>query len=169
MLKVGEQAPDFVSMTDAGTEVSLKDFRGKKVVLFFYPRDDTPGCTKEACSFRDQHQVILDQGAVVVGVSTDGVDSHGRFKEKYRLPFPLISDESRAIVTAYDVWKQQSLYGKTYTGTERTTFVLDERGIITHIFPKVRVDGHVEEVLAALSGTGGRGDAAGGQGAAGPR
>lgn len=151
MLKVGEQAPDFVGTTDAGTAVSLKDFRGKKVVLFFYPRDDTPGCTKEACGFRDQHQAILDQGAVVLGVSTDGVDSHVRFREKYHLPFPLISDESRAIVTAYGVWKEQSLYGKTYMGTERTTFVLDERGVITHIFPKVRVDGHVEEVLAALT------------------
>ncbi|OFX26838.1 MAG: hypothetical protein A2Z07_01005 [Armatimonadetes bacterium RBG_16_67_12] len=157
MLKVGEQAPDFVSMTDTGTTVSLAGFRGKKVVLFFYPRDDTPGCTKEACSFRDQHQVILDQGAVVLGVSTDGVDSHVKFKEKYHLPFPLISDESRAIVTAYDVWKEKSLYGKTYMGTERTTFVLDEQGVITHVFPKVRVDGHVEEVLAALSGAGGPG------------
>jgi peroxiredoxin Q/BCP len=156
MLKVGEWAPEFAGTTDAGTTVSLKDFRGKKVVLFFYPRDNTPGCTKEACGFRDQYQALLDRGAVVLGVSTDSVDSHVKFKEKYHLPFPLISDESRAIVTAYGVWKEKRLYGLTFPGTERTTFIIDERGIITHVFPKVRVAGHVEEVLGALSDAGAR-------------
>jgi peroxiredoxin Q/BCP len=150
MLKAGERAPEFVGTTDAGTTVSLKDFRGKKVVLFFYPKDNTPGCTREACSFRDRYQALLDRGAVVLGVSTDSVESHVRFKRKHALPFPLISDTSKTIVTAYGVWKQKRLYGKTYMGTERTTFVLDEQGVITHIFPKVKVDGHVEEVLAAL-------------------
>jgi peroxiredoxin Q/BCP len=150
MLQVGDRAPEFSGMTDAGTRLSLRDFRGKKVVLFFYPRDDTPGCTREACGFRDAHQALLDQGAVVLGVSTDGVASHGRFKAKHGLPFPLVADESAAIVNAYGVWKEKTRDGRTSMGTERTTFVIDERGVITHIFPKVHVDGHVQEVLSAL-------------------
>lgn len=152
MLKVGDRAPEFTAITDAGSAVSLKDFRGQKVVLYFYPRDDTPGCTREACDFRDRHQALRDQGAVVLGVSPDGVDSHARFKRKHRLPFALISDEARAIVTAYGVWKKKTFAGRAYMGTERTTFVIDEHGIITHIFPRVTVDGHLEEVLAAIRG-----------------
>ncbi|MDR7419168.1 MAG: thioredoxin-dependent thiol peroxidase [Armatimonadota bacterium] len=154
MLQVGDRAPDFSATTDAGTRVSLHDFRGKKVVLFFYPKDDTPGCTREACGFRDAYQAVLDRGAVVLGVSTDGVQSHARFKAKYGLPFPLIADESQAIVSAYGVWKEKTRGGRTYMGTERTTFVLDEQGVITHIFPKVQVDGHVQEVLDVLDAAG---------------
>jgi peroxiredoxin Q/BCP len=152
MLHVGDRAPDFSATTDAGTTLSLSDFRGKKLVLYFYPKDDTSGCTKEACSFRDHHQVLLDHGAVVLGVSTDSVESHANFKQKHQLPFPLISDESHDVVEAYGVWQEKNLYGRTYMGTVRTTYVIDERGVITHIFPKVTVDGHVEEVLAALTG-----------------
>ncbi|MDQ7859767.1 MAG: thioredoxin-dependent thiol peroxidase [Armatimonadota bacterium] len=150
MPTVGDRAPEFSAETDAGTRVSLRDFRGKKVVLYFYPKDDTPGCTKEACAFRDNHRRVLARGAVVLGVSADDVASHRRFKEKYDLPFPLLADPERTIISAYDVWKEKTLYGKTVMGVERTTFIIDEHGVITHVFPKVKVDGHVEEVLAAL-------------------
>jgi peroxiredoxin Q/BCP len=147
---VGDRAPEFSALTDAGTRVSLRDFRGKKVVLYFYPRDDTPGCTKEACAFRDNHRRVVARGAVVLGVSGDDVASHRRFKEKYDLPFPLLADPDRAIISAYGVWKEKTLYGKTVMGVERTTFIIDEQGVITHVFPKVKVDGHVDEVLEAL-------------------
>lgn len=150
MPTVGDRAPEFSALTDAGTRVSLRDFRGKKVVLYFYPRDDTPGCTKQACAFRDHHRQVLARGAVVLGVSGDDVASHRRFKEKYDLPFPLLADPDRAIIAAYDVWKEKTLYGKTVMGVERTTFIIDEQGVITHVFPKVKVDGHVDEVLDAL-------------------
>jgi len=151
MLKVGDPAPEFTATTDAGSAVSLKDFSGKKVVLFFYPKDNTPGCTKEACSFRDHYQVVLDRGAVIVGVSADGVDSHVQFKQKFDLPFPLLADTDRAIIGAYDVWKERTASdGRTFMGIERTTFVIDERGVITHVFSRVKVDGHTDEVLAAL-------------------
>ena len=143
MLTVGDRAPEFTAATDAGQPVSLKDFRGKKVVLYFYPKDDTPGCTKEACSFRDNHRAVLASGAVVLGVSTDSVDSHMKFKQKYDLPFPLVSDHDQKIVNAYGVWQEK---------TVRTTFVIDEHGKISHIFPSVKVDGHVDEVLTALTG-----------------
>jgi len=151
MLEVGDKAPEFTAVTDAGKQVSLEDFRGKKVVLYFYPKDDTPGCTREACSFRDNHKAVLARGAVVLGVSTDSVDSHVKFKQKYDLPFPLLSDPDQHIANAYGVWQEKSIMGKTYMGIVRTTFIIDERGAITHIFLKVRVDGHVDEVLAALA------------------
>ncbi|MDR7484370.1 MAG: thioredoxin-dependent thiol peroxidase [Armatimonadota bacterium] len=152
MLKVGDRAPEFTAITDEGKTVSLRDFRGRKVVLYFYPRDDTPGCTKEACAFRDHYRAIQDRGAVVLGVSTDTAASHARFKEKHGLPFPLLADPERKIVRAYGVWVRKSRYGRTSMGTARTTFIIDERGVITRIFPQVRVDGHVEEVLEALTG-----------------
>jgi len=154
MLKVGDPAPAFTAQTDSGQTVSLADFRGKKVVLYFYPKDDTPGCTREACSFRDHYAALQARGAVVLGVSTDSVASHRRFKEKYGLPFPLLSDPERRIVTAYGVWKEKTLAGRLGFGTERTTFIIDEEGRIAHIFPKVKVDGHTEEVLAALGAPG---------------
>jgi len=150
MPEVGDRAPEFTAMDDSGKLVSLSDFRGKKVVLYFYPKDDTPGCTREACYFRDSFSRLLERGAVVLGVSTDSVESHRRFKEKYNLPFPLLSDPDRKIVTAYGVWNRKSLAGRLGFGVERTTFVIDEEGVITHIFRKVKVDGHVDEVLAAL-------------------
>jgi len=152
MPNVGDNAPAFTALTDAGRQVSLGDFRGKKVVLYFYSRDDTPGCTREACSFRDHHETLLARGAVILGVSADGVESHVKFKQKFDLPFPLLADTDRTIIGAYDVWKERTASdGRTFMGIERTTFVIDERGVITHVFPRVKVDGHTDEVLAALT------------------
>jgi peroxiredoxin Q/BCP len=149
-LKEGTVAPDFRLQDDQGKEISLSDFRGKKVVLYFYPKDDTPGCTKEACSFRDGFKEIQKAGAVVLGASADSVESHKKFKEKYNLNFPLLSDPGKEMIEKYGVWKEKSMYGKTFMGIERTTFVIDEKGKIQKIFPKVKVDQHYDEVLAAL-------------------
>jgi peroxiredoxin Q/BCP len=149
-LKVGEKAPDFTLPTGDGGKLSLKNLKGKKVILYFYPKDDTSGCTKEACSFRDNLKSIEKKGAVVVGVSTDSPESHVRFAEKYGLPFVLASDEAKEIVKKYGVWKKNSMYGREYMGTERTTFVIDEKGTISHIFRKVKVDGHTEELLSLI-------------------
>lgn len=148
--KVGDKAPDFSLPTGSGEPLSLKDLKGKKVVLYFYPKDDTSGCTREACSFRDNIRVIQKKGAVVIGASIDSVQSHEKFAAKYDLPFPLVSDEEKELVRKYGVWKQKSLYGRKYMGIERTTFVIDEKGVIAHILPKVKVDGHTEEILALL-------------------
>jgi peroxiredoxin Q/BCP len=149
-LKVGQKAPDFTVADDKGQKVKLSDFKGKKVVLYFYPKDDTPGCTKEACSFRDGFSQIKARGAVVLGVSTDSVDSHRKFKDKFKLNFPLLADTDRKIVEAYGTWKEKSMYGRKYMGIERTTFVIDEQGRISHIFNKVKVADHYDEVLEAL-------------------
>lgn len=146
----GRKAPDFSLKDDNGGTVKLSGLRGKMVVLYFYPKDDTPGCTKEACSFRDGFKEIKKKGAAVLGVSPDSVESHKKFKEKFHLNFPLLSDEEKKVVNAYGVWKQKSLYGRKYMGVERTTFVIDKAGKIKKIFPKVKVDGHYEEVLAEL-------------------
>ena len=150
-LKVGDKAPDFSLPSGAGQTITLKSLRGKQVVLYFYPKDDTPGCTKEACSFRDEITQIEKAHAVVLGVSTDGLASHQKFSKKYGLPFALLSDESLVVAKAYGVYKQKSMYGRTYWGIERSTFVIDERGKLTAIFRKVKVDGHVEQVLTALT------------------
>ena len=149
-LKVGDRAPEFSLSSTDGTTISLKDLRGKKVVLYFYPKDDTPGCTKEACSFRDNLTRVRRKGAEVLGVSADSVKSHQKFSQKYDLPFPLLSDENKEVLNAYGVWKQKSFLGKKYMGIERTTFIIDENGKIAHIFPKVKVVGHTEEVLEKL-------------------
>ena len=149
-LKEGNIAPDFKLNSTEGKEVSLKEFRGKQVVLYFYPKDDTPGCTKEACDFRDNLARVRAKGAVVFGISHDSVESHDRFKEKFDLPFTLLSDPEKKVTEAYGVYKQKSLYGKFFMGIERTTFVVDKEGRIKKIFPKVKVEGHVEEVLQAL-------------------
>jgi peroxiredoxin Q/BCP len=151
MLNVGDRAPEFTLPTSTGGTVSLRELRGKKVVLYFYPKDDTPGCTKEACSFEEHTSEIKKKGAVVLGVSTDSVESHQRFAKKYGLSFPLVSDSQKEIVSAYGVWKEKSFMGKKYMGIERTTFVIDEKGFIRKIFEKVRVDGHTKEVLEALA------------------
>jgi peroxiredoxin Q/BCP len=151
MLKVGDKAPDFSLPSSEGKEVSLKDLRGKKVVLYFYPKDDTSGCTKEACSFSENLGRVKKKGAVIYGVSADSIGSHEKFIDKYSLSFPLLSDERREMIKAYGVWQQKSLYGKKYMGIVRTTFIIDERGKIAHIFEKVKVEGHTEEVLSALS------------------
>ena len=150
MLEVGDKAPDFTLPTTDGKEISLKDLRGKKVVLYFYPKDDTSGCTKEACSFRDNLARVRKKGAEIFGVSADSVESHEKFVEKYDLPFQLLSDESKGMIKAYGVWKEKSMYGRKYMGIERTTFIIDEKRKITHIFPKVKVDGHTDEVLQKL-------------------
>ena len=149
-LKAGDKAPDFTLPTGSGEKLSLKDLRGKKLILYFYPKDDTSGCTKEACSFRDNIKVIQKRGAVVIGASIDSIQSHQKFASKYDLPFTLVSDEEKELVKKYGVWKEKSMYGRKYMGIERTTFVIDEKGVITHIFPKVKVDGHTEEILALL-------------------
>lgn len=150
-LQVGDSAPDFELLSGEGKPVRLSALRGKKVVLYFYPKDDTPGCTKEACSFRDNLNRLTGTGAVILGVSTDSVKSHQKFKEKYHLNFPLLSDERKQVVDAYGVWKKKSLYGRSFLGIERTTVIIDEAGTIAKIFPRVKVEGHVDEVLAALS------------------
>jgi len=149
-LKAGDEAPNFLLVSDSDEPVKLSDHRGKKVVLYFYPKDDTPGCTAEACSFRDGFSEIQKKGAALFGVSTDSVESHKRFKEKYHLNFPLLSDVDKKVVNAYGVWKEKNMYGKKYMGIERTTFVIDEAGRIKRVFPKVKVEGHYDEVLAEL-------------------
>ncbi len=150
MLKEGDKAPDFTAKDDQGNDVSLKDFRGKKVVLYFYPKDNTSGCTKEACDFRDNFARIKRKDAVVLGVSPDNEKSHGKFKSKFDLTFPLLVDEDKKLVNAYGVWQKKSLYGRAFMGVVRTTFIIDEKGRIAKIFPKVKVNGHVDAVLEAL-------------------
>jgi peroxiredoxin Q/BCP len=150
MLKVGDKAPDFTLASSDGSKISLSDFKGKKVILYFYPKDDTPGCTKEACSFRDDMDAFERRKAIVLGVSADDLKSHQKFAQKYSLPFPLLSDVEKKVVRAYGVWKQKSLYGKEFMGIERTTFIIDGRGRIAHVFPKVKVDGHSKDILDKL-------------------
>jgi len=150
-LSIGSAAPDFTLLTDAGAELRLSSLQGKKVVLYFYPKADTPGCTREACSFRDEFPRIEAAGTVVLGVSPDKPESQARFKKKYDLPFALLADTEHAVAELYGVWKLKKNYGKEYMGIERTTFVIDTAGKIARIFPKVKVDGHSEQVLAALA------------------
>ena len=149
-LQVGDAAPEFALQAAGGDIVRLSDLRGKRVVLYFYPKDDTPGCTKEACGFRDELGAFRRAGAVVFGVSPDDVASHARFTKKFSLSFPLLSDPGAAVSAAYGVYKKKSLYGRSFMGIERTTFVIDEQRRIAHIFPRVRVDGHIEAILAQL-------------------
>lgn len=148
--QVGDKAPDFKLATVGGSTVHLSEFKGKKVVLYFYPKDDTSGCTKEACSFQENSGQLKKKGAVVLGVSADSVESHAKFANKYDLSFPLLSDESKEVCKTYGVWKEKSLYGRKFMGIERTTFVIDEKGIIQNVFPKVKVDGHTAEILSVL-------------------
>jgi thioredoxin-dependent peroxiredoxin len=150
MLKEGDTAPNFSAKNDKGETVTLKDLRGKKVVLYFYPKDDTSGCTKEACDFRDNLARVKRKDAIVLGVSPDSEKSHQKFKTKYELTFPLLADEDKKIVNEYGVWKEKSMYGRKYMGVERTTFLIEEHGKIAKIFPKVKVTGHVDAVLEAL-------------------
>jgi peroxiredoxin Q/BCP len=152
MLVVGKKAPDFSLLDGNEKKVSLGDFRGKKIVVYFYPKDMTSGCTKEACDFRDALRDFKKIKAVVLGVSIDSTSSHKKFAGKYDLPFTLLSDENKDVVKMYGVWKEKSMYGKKYMGIERTTFIIDEEGKIQNIFPKVKVAGHVEEVMKVLKG-----------------
>ena len=147
-LKVGDKAPDFTATTNGGSTVKLSDFTGKPVILYFYPRDDTPGCTTEACSFRDNFSEFQKRGVVVLGVSTDNVKSHEKFVEKFKLPFPLLADEDKTIVNAYGVWGKKSFLGRKYEGTMRVTFLIDGDGRIKNIWPQVKPDKHITEILA---------------------
>lgn len=150
MLKPGDTAPDFDVLTDEGTSLKLSDLRGKTVILYFYPKADTPGCTKEACSFRDSFPRFSGTDAVVLGVSPDEVKAQAKFKAKYNLPFTLLADADHAIAEAYGVWVEKSMYGKRYLGVARTTFVIGPDGKITHIFENVKPEGHAEQVLQAM-------------------
>jgi thioredoxin-dependent peroxiredoxin len=151
MLEPGDKAPDFSAPDQTGQIHCLKEYHGRKLVLFFYPKDMTSGCTAQACDFRDNLARVKRAGADVLGVSPDTVKRHSKFVEKESLNFPLLADPDREIVQAYDVWKQKSMYGRKYMGVERTTFIIDEQGRIEKIFPKVKVQGHVQEVLDALA------------------
>ncbi len=149
-LEEGDEAPDFTLPSSAGGTVSLQSLRGKEVVLYFYPKDDTPGCTTEACAFRDAHPQLGGANAVVLGVSPDAIDSHGRFIEKYSLPFPLLSDTEHQVAEAYGAWTEKRMYGRTYMGVDRSTFLIGTDGTIKKIWRKVRADGHAGEVLSVL-------------------
>jgi len=149
-LKEGDKAPDFKAATTAGQSISLNEFKGKSVVLYFYPRDDTPGCTKEACAFRDEFSAFKRKDTVVLGVSIDSSKSHAKFAEKYKLPFALLADEDKQIVGAYGVWGQKSFLGRKYMGTHRITFLIGPDGRIKKIWPTVKPADHAKEVLEAL-------------------
>jgi peroxiredoxin Q/BCP len=150
MLKVGDKAPDFTLISDTGEKISLKDFKGKKVVLYFYPKDMTSGCTAEACDFRDSVKKFDKKNTVILGVSADNMESHQKFKDKYNLPFKLLSDENKKVLRDYNVWQEKSMYGKKYMGIVRTTYVIDEKGKIEKVFDKVKVEGHINELLNVL-------------------
>jgi peroxiredoxin Q/BCP len=146
-LKEGDKAPAFTAKDQNGKEVSLADYKGKNVILYFYPKDDTPGCTAESCDFRDNYQSLLGKGYEVIGVSTDDEKSHKKFETKYSLPFTLIADSSHEIVEAYGVWVEKNMYGKKYMGTARTTFIIDAEGIIKHVIAKVDTKASSQQVL----------------------
>jgi len=150
MLKTGSKAPGFTLQSDGGKPLSLSDLQGGKVVLYFYPKDDTSGCTTQACEFRDNWAAVERAGALVLGVSPDDVGSHQKFKRKYSLPFPLLADPDHVVAERYGVWGEKSMYGRKYFGIHRTTFLIDEAGRIAKVFEKVRPKGHAGEVLEAL-------------------
>ncbi len=150
MVAEGKPAPDFELTTDAGESVKLSDFRGKPVVLYFYPKDDTPGCTTQACGIRDKYPAFQERGVVVLGVSPDEETSHVAFKEKYGLPFTLLADPDHEVADRYGVWGERNAYGKTYMGIERSTFVIDADGTVAKVMRKVKPDTHADDVLAAL-------------------
>lgn len=149
-LNVGDKAPAFIGKNQDGKEIKLTQFTGKKLVLYFYPKDSTPGCTAEACDFRDNYQSLIDKGIAVVGVSVDDEKSHQKFIAKHELPFPLIADTEKEIVEAYGVWGEKNMYGKKYMGIARTTFVINEQGVISHIIKKVDTKNATAQVLSIL-------------------
>ena len=151
MLEVGMKAPEFTLNDKDGQAVSLSDFKGKKVVLYFYPKDSTPGCTRQACAFAGAYDVYKELGVEVIGISKDSMKSHQNFANKYELPFILLSDPELQAIQAYDVWKEKKLYGKVSMGVARTTYVIDEEGVIEHVMPKVKPDTNAEDVLAYLN------------------
>jgi len=150
LLDVGEKAPAFRTMDQDGEKISLEDFRGRKVVLYFYPKDDTPGCTKEACAFRDEFAAFRRRKVEVLGVSVDDENSHEKFARKFSLLFRLLADPDRKIVNAYGVWGEKSMYGRKYMGTHRVTYLIDEKGKIAAVWPKVKPQTHAAEILEAL-------------------
>ena len=152
MLEVGTKAPDFELPDQNGKMHKLSDYAGKKVVLYFYPKDNTPGCTKQACGFSERYPQFTEKGAVILGVSKDSVASHKKFEEKYGLAFTLLSDTERKVIEAYDVWKEKKLYGKVSMGVVRTTFLIDEQGRIEKVMPKVKPDTNAAEILSYLAG-----------------
>lgn len=149
-LKVGDKAPEIKAKDQDGKEISLKDYKGKKVIIYFYPKDDTPGCTAEACNLRDNYKALLKQGMVVLGVSADTEAKHKKFIERYNLPFPLIADVDKKVINDYGVWGEKKFLGKKYMGINRTTFVIDENGIIEEIIEKVETKNHTEQILDTL-------------------
>ena len=154
MLEVGMKAPDFTLLDKRGNSVSLSDFLGKKVVLYFYPKDSTPGCTRQACAFAQNHSNFEDKNVVVIGISKDSVASHLKFAEKYELPFVLLSDPELQAIQAYGVWQEKKLYGKVSMGVVRSTYLIDEQGVIEKVMPKVKPDTNAAEILACLNGEG---------------
>jgi peroxiredoxin Q/BCP len=150
LLEVGQPAPMISGETQSGEAISLADFRGKKVVIYFYPKDDTPGCTKQACNLRDNWSLLKQKGIEVIGISADDVKSHGKFAQKFSLPFPLIADTDHQICEAFGVWGERNFMGRKYMGIARTTFVIDENGLIEAVFAKPKVSQHTEEILAAI-------------------
>ncbi len=150
MLEIGTKAPDFILSDQNGTEHSLKDFQGKKIVLYFYPKDNTPGCTSQACGFGELYPQFTEKGAVVIGISKDSVASHKKFEEKYNLPFLLLSDSELSAIKAYDVWHEKNMYGKKTMGVVRTTYLIDEDGIIIKAFGKVKAADNPAQMLQAL-------------------
>ncbi len=148
-LTIGEKAPNFQGINEKGKEVSLSDFKGRKLILFFYPKDNTPGCTAEACSLRDSYTELRDKGFELLGISADDLNRHTRFKEKHNLPFPLIADTELVMLKDYGVWGEKKFMGRIYDGIIRTTFVVDENGIIERIFNKIKTSDHAEQILAS--------------------
>jgi len=153
LVNEGEEAPDFTLQADDERKVSLKDYRGKKVVLYFYPKDGTPGCTREAIEFRDMAKEFEKEGVIILGLSKDSIKSHRKFKQKHELPFTLLSDPEGKVLDLYGVWKKKSLYGRTFMGTERTTFLIDEKGIVKKVYRKVKAKGHAQVCLLDLKGS----------------
>ncbi len=150
MLEKGSKAPDFTLFDKDGNEVTLSEFIGKKIVLYFYPKDDTPGCTKQACNFADNYNAFLEKGVVVLGISKDSVASHEKFAAKYNLPFPILSDPELIAIKAYDVWQEKTSYGKTSMGVVRTTYIIDENGTIETVMTQVKADSNAVDVLEQL-------------------
>lgn len=149
-IEPGSRAPDFTLPTDAGQRIKLSELRGRPVVLYFYPKDDTPGCTREACAFRDRHTELKKLGATVLGVSADDVASHGRFRDKYELNFPLLADVDRKVADKYGAWREKNMYGKKSMGIQRSTYLIDAEGKVARVWKKVSVDGHDAEVIEAI-------------------
>lgn len=147
MLKIGDKAPDFSLLSDSGKKITLKSLKGHKVILYFYPKDNTSGCTKQACDFKDSIKSFENKETVIIGISKDSVESHKKFKTQFTLPFTLLSDEAGTALNDYGVWKEKSMYGKKYMGIERTTFLIDEKGKIKEIWNKVKVPGHIQDIL----------------------